>query len=63
MLITKNVLLTSYSSMKKNQLATTPFSKFGNFIWLQLIFSQKTFLILYPTLENSTTGITNYHNM
>ena len=33
------------------------FAKFNAFIWLQLIFSQKTFLILYPSNENSTTGI------
>ena len=32
------------------------FSKFGNFIRLQF-FSPNTFLILYPSLENSTTGI------
>ena len=32
------------------------FSKFNNFIWLQLIFSQKPFYF-YPSLENSTTGI------
>ena len=32
-------------------------SKFGSIIWLQLIFSPKTFLILYPSLENSATGI------
>ena len=33
------------------------FAKFNDFIWLQLVFSKKTFLILYPSLENSTTGI------
>ena len=32
-------------------------SHFCNCNWLQLIFSQKTFLILYSFLENSTTGI------
>ena len=32
-------------------------SKFNNFVWLQLILSQKTLLILYPSLENITTGI------
>ena len=33
------------------------FAKFNEFLWLQLIFSQKNFLILYPSLENSTTSI------
>ena len=66
MSITTNVLLNSYSSMKKKfrkipmifdienwlwksnfgtfwHLPLLQFSKFGNFIWIQLIFSQKPF--------------------
>ena len=33
------------------------FAKFNYFIWLFLVFSQKTFLILYPSIENSITRI------
>ena len=35
------------------------FSEFNNFIWLQLIFNQRP---LYPSLENSTTGIAIFNN-
>ena len=33
-----------------------PRSPYGAFTWIQLIFCQKTFRILYPSLKNSTTG-------
>ena len=48
-----NFYITLFSKMIFD---STPFSKFNNFIWLQLIFSQKFSDFVSP-LENSTTGI------
>ena len=39
------------------QLATTPLLKIQKFHLTTVEFKPKTFLILYPWLENSTTGI------
>ena len=54
----KKCALISYSSMKKNQKHSNDFlhqfAKFNDFIWLQLLFSQKHFKFCTPTLKTTT---------
>ena len=59
MSITTNVLLNWYSSMKKKFRKIPMIFDIENWLWKSnfgTFWQPKTFLILYPSFENSTTG-------